>query len=236
MGSAKPLTNAGHCRRYERPLRSTTRRARQVPTRARVAVMPSRRQLRGEDAGADPGTRHDVARQHGAVDDGVDQAQRARGGPRHSSTACHSGRSLASGSTASGSCSTGKNVPENRNMGMTTTRKMVVKMRSESCAAEKAHTGAAKARPPITAAGTASTPAEGIAEQGRDQHEQGGVEGEPGADPPHVAQVDLRGRHRRGRRRGRCASTGPPMTGHSELPVAACRPVAHRMPGVTNTR
>ena len=44
---------------------------------------------------------------------------------RHSSTACHSGVRRAIGSSASGSCDTGKNVPEKRNIGTTISRNTI---------------------------------------------------------------------------------------------------------------
>ena len=78
--------------------------------------------------------------------------------PRHSSTACHSGVMRASGSSQSGSWSTGKNVPENRNSGTTAMRMMIENDWSLSRPAEYAVSGAANARPPRAAAGTASTP------------------------------------------------------------------------------
>ena len=98
--------------------------------------------------------------------------------PRHSSTACHSGVTRASGSSQSGSWSTGKNVPENRNMGTTAMRMMIENDWSLSRPAEYAVSGAANARPPRAAAGTASTPHSEVhaAEQRGHRHEQRGVD------------------------------------------------------------
>ena len=52
--------------------------------------------------------------------------------PRESATPCQSGVTHASGSTRSGSCSTGKNVPEKRNSGTSTKRKIATSHWSSS--------------------------------------------------------------------------------------------------------
>src|SRR5205823_3555088 len=78
--------------------------------------------------------------------------------PRHSSTPCHSGDSQQSRWSASGSCETGKNVPENRKSGMMPMRRTTGNRASVSCVAENAVSGAAKAVAQSAAAGMAKIP------------------------------------------------------------------------------
>ena len=72
----------------------------------------------------------------------VDVAERSI---RQSSTPCQSGV-VGDSSNASGSCETGKNVPENRNIGTIRKRKIVTKVLSFSTLAERA-IGIENARP-----------------------------------------------------------------------------------------
>src|SRR6266542_5396569 len=78
--------------------------------------------------------------------------------PRHSSTPCHSGERTESGRRAAGSCEIGKNVPENRNSGITPSRMINGKRASVSWLAENAVSGAANAAAHNAAAGTAAMP------------------------------------------------------------------------------
>ena len=84
----------------------------------------------------------------------------ASGDPRASerlaSTPCHSGVTHATGRRKAGSWSTGKNVPENRNSGVTTKRYRMLKPPSVSCVAVNAKIGTAKAIPVRTVIGRAS--------------------------------------------------------------------------------
>ena len=77
---------------------------------------------------------------------------------RAGSTPCHSGDNHASGWTASGSCETGKKVPENRNNGTMPSRMMIEKLWSVSIPPAYAASGAANASAVRMATGTASTP------------------------------------------------------------------------------
>src|SRR4029453_6557948 len=76
---------------------------------------------------------------------------------RQSSTPCQIGVRYATSSNASGSCESGKNVPEKRNIGTIRKRKIVTNVRSSSTAAASAAIGIEKAVPISTAAGTTST-------------------------------------------------------------------------------
>src|SRR5439155_3231845 len=78
--------------------------------------------------------------------------------PRHSSTPCQRGDSQDSRCSASGSCETGKNVPENRNSGMMPIRRITGNRASVSCVAENAVSGAANAVAQSAAAGIAKIP------------------------------------------------------------------------------
>ena len=77
---------------------------------------------------------------------------------RQSSTPCQIGVTYAASSNASGSCETGKNVPEKRNIGTIRKRKIVTNVRSSSIAAASAAIGIEKAVPIRTAAGTTRMP------------------------------------------------------------------------------
>src|SRR5437868_961905 len=75
---------------------------------------------------------------------------------RHRSTPCHSGVQYAIHWRPTGNCEIGKNVPENRNIGMMPNRRIVLRLVSRSIDALNAQMGVANARPVSVAAGIAS--------------------------------------------------------------------------------
>jgi hypothetical protein len=78
--------------------------------------------------------------------------------PRASSAQCHRGVHQAMGRRPAGSCSSGKNVPENSDRGSTISRMMTGKVLSPSWVAANADRGAANATAHSAAANTARPP------------------------------------------------------------------------------
>ncbi len=77
---------------------------------------------------------------------------------RASAAPCHSGTTYATGCIHAGSCSTGKKVPENRNIGTRPSRNTRLNVVSFSACAEIANIGAAYARVTSTTASSDTTP------------------------------------------------------------------------------
>ena len=110
------------------------------------------------------------------------------------------GSTQASGRSTAGSWLSGKNVPENRNMGRVRNRMITGKPWSSSWVATHAISGAVRAMAPSTAAGMASTPHHDRTAPSSGGHDQegGGGHAEAHGDPHEVAHVHVFGRHGRG--------------------------------------
>ena len=82
--------------------------------------------------------------------------------PRQSSTPCQIGVTYATSSSTSGICETGKNVPEKRNIGTITKRKIGGKPLRSRCVAAYAAIGIENAVPITTATGNREQPQPGV--------------------------------------------------------------------------
>jgi hypothetical protein len=159
--------------------------------------------------------------------------------PRHSSTVWYIGDSTARASSAAGSWSIGKNVPENRNIGMIRSRKISGNGLSLSWAAEYAASGAAIASAPYAAAGAASTPQGDTTAPRAAATTTNRVALISARTDTHVTNPSYTSRGVSGVAAAawnHLIHLVPAMTGHRQPPAAYCTPEAARMPGATNTR